>query len=89
MSKLEWKPNEKQVAFMEVLAKNPNGLTLAEIEVLTGVKYATGTINTLIAKEKVVCEPIDVECEVVAEVLGEKRVVGKTTKHWNRYRLNN
>lgn len=51
--KKQWSPNEKQKGFLNVLKEHGNGkyLSLKQINSLAGVDYATGTINTLSAKE--------------------------------------
>lgn len=45
-----WTPNDKQQKFLEILGENPDGLTLGEIEEKYGIKFATGSINTLKVK---------------------------------------
>jgi chromosome segregation and condensation protein ScpB len=44
-----WEPNEKQKLFLETVKANP-GCTLAELSEIAGVKFASGCINTLVAK---------------------------------------
>lgn len=45
-----WSANEKQKQFMDILAKEENGITLRDIKTKYGVNFATGTINTLVSK---------------------------------------
>lgn len=40
-----WTPNPNQQKFLEVLANYPDGTTLKDIEIDTGLKVATGSIN--------------------------------------------
>ena len=46
----EWRPNEKQQAFLKVLGEYPDGATLKDIELDKGVAFATGCINTLVSR---------------------------------------
>ena len=46
----EWRPNEKQQKFLEVLGEYPDGATLKDIELDKGVAFATGCINTLVSR---------------------------------------
>lgn len=55
-----WTPNETQTKFMEILAKAGKPITLKEIEVVYGQKFATGCINTLITKGKVNVDKVDI-----------------------------
>ena len=50
MAKTEWKPNEKQVLFMETLKGSKEPMTLAEISKVAGVEIKSGSINCLISK---------------------------------------
>lgn len=62
----KWTANEKQKDFLEVLSNYQKPVTLAQIESDTGKKFATGTINTLVARGLVTT--VDAEIEFV-EVL--------------------
>lgn len=55
-----WIPNENQTKFMEILAKAGKPITLKEIEVVYGQKFATGCINALITKGKVNADKVDI-----------------------------
>ena len=44
------KLNDKQQKFLEILAQNPDGLTLAEASDGLGFELKSGTTNTLITK---------------------------------------
>lgn len=55
-----WTPNENQIKFMEILAKAGKPITLKEIEVVYGQKFATGCINALITKGKVNTDKVDI-----------------------------
>lgn len=50
MAKTEWKPNEKQVLFMETLKGSKEPMTLAEISKVAGQEIKSGSINCLISK---------------------------------------
>jgi len=45
-----WTPNEKQKQFIDYLKGSESGLTLRDIEKNYNIKFATGTINTLVSK---------------------------------------
>lgn len=51
-----WEPNAKQKAFMETLKNYENGATLTDIAIDTGVEFASGAINVLVAKGLVITE---------------------------------
>lgn len=55
-----WTPNENQEKFMEILAKAGKPITLKEIEVVYGQKFATGCINALITKGKVNADKVEI-----------------------------
>lgn len=50
MAKTEWKPNKKQVLFMETLKGSKEPMTLAEISKVAGQEIKSGSINCLISK---------------------------------------
>lgn len=88
MSETKWTPNEKQKKFMEILKKHPDGITLKEIEIAEGETFATGSINTLLNKGLVDgSQKKEIQCNLVAEVFGQKVVVGSTKKNWTIYKL--
>ena len=49
MAQTNWKMNETQKAFMEVLGQYADGVTMFELK-LAGHDFKTGSINTLITK---------------------------------------
>ena len=78
-----WQPNETQVAFLKVLETYPNGATLRDIEIDTGIAYKTGAINTLTSKGLV--EALDTE--VMVNLVYRDTVIGQVKKTWKTYRL--
>ena len=84
MSKQNWKPNEKQKLFLDVLADG-NAYTLAEISEKVGSEIKSGSINTLISKKMVQTEDVIYECNIVRKDNGS--VVGTTKKSVKAYRL--
>lgn len=78
-----WQPNETQIAFLKVLENYPNGATLRDIEIDTGVAYKTGAINTLTSKGLV--EALDTE--VMVNLVYRDTVIGQVKKTWKTYRL--
>ena len=84
MSKQNWKPNEKQKLFLDVLADG-NAYTLAEISEKVGSEIKSGSINTLISKKMVQTEDVVYECNIVRKDNGS--VVGTTKKSFKAYRL--
>lgn len=84
MSKQNWKPNEKQKLFLDVLADG-NAYTLAEISEKVGSEIKSGSINTLISKKMVQTEDVVYECNIVRKDNGS--VVGTTKKSVKAYRL--
>lgn len=78
-----WQPNETQVAFLKVLENYPNGATLRDIEIDTGIAYKTGAINTLTSKGLV--EALDTE--VMVNLVYRDTVIGQVKKTWKTYRL--
>ena len=84
MSKQNWKPNEKQKLFLDVLADG-NAYTLAEISEKVGSEIKSGSINTLISKKMVQTEDVVYECNIVRK--DNNSVVGTTKKSVKAYRL--
>ena len=66
MAQTNWKMNETQKAFMEVLGQYADGVTMFELK-LAGHDFKTGSINTLITKGLVTtdAEKREFECDVV------------------------
>ena len=79
-----WQPNETQKEFMNILKENPDGITLKDIELTYGKKFATGSTNTLITKGYVDgTAEIQVKCDLVYKGV----VIGNSTKTWKVYKL--
>jgi hypothetical protein len=68
------KLNDKQQKFLEILAQNPDGLTLAEASDGLGFELKPGTTNTLITKGLV-------------QVVGEKKIPVTTYRAVQVYAL--
>ena len=83
MAQTNWKMNETQKAFVEVLANYPDGVTMFELK-LAGHDFKTGSINTLITKGYVVT---DGEKDFACDVVYNGVVVGKVTKSGKVYKL--
>lgn len=85
MEKSNWKMNERQEKFVEILKENPDGITLYDIEAKYGEKFATGSINVLKSKGITQTEEVAVACNIVRVDNGQ--VIGKTTKKVSLYKL--
>ena len=85
MAQTNWKMNETQTAFVEVLKNYADGVTMFELK-LAGYNFKTGSINTLITKGIVVT---DGEREFACDVVYNGQVVGKVTKTGKVYKLVN
>lgn len=83
--KKTWEMNETQKAFLNTLESYPDGTTLKDIELDTGVVFKTGCINTLISKGLV--KAADGEFKV--QLVYRGAVIGTPTKKWKVYRLVN
>ena len=83
MAQTNWKMNETQKAFMEVLGQYADGVTMFELK-LAGHDFKTGSINTLITKGYVVT---DGEKDFTCDVVYDGVVVGKVTKSGKVYKL--
>lgn len=82
----QWEMNETQKNFVEILRKEPNGITLAEIKDRYGVDFKTGSINTLKAHEIVDTEKTSVECLIV-RADDTSKVVGHCKKEVSIWKL--
>ena len=82
MSKNAWSMNETQKRFVEIL-KEKGAITLIELK-LEGIRFATGSINTLISKGIVVA---DSERQFDCDIVYNGKVVGNITKKGKVYRL--
>ena len=78
-----WTPNETQKAFLETLRAYPNGATLKDIELDTGIAYKTGAINVLVSKGLVIAE----DSEVKVNLVYRDTIIGTVTKNWKVYAL--
>lgn len=78
-----WQPNENQKKFLEVLGNYPDGATLQQIKLDTGIEFKTGSLNNAHMKEKY--ETTDGEFKIDLVFNGVK--IGETTKTWKVYKL--
>lgn len=78
-----WKPNENQKAFLEVLKGYQAPVSLMEIEVDKGVRFASGVVTPLVKRGLVEAVDVDVVCEITFK--GVK--VGEKTNHVKGYVL--
>lgn len=85
MTQNNWKMNDTQKKFVEVLSNYPDGVTMFELK-LSGYDFKTGSINTLITKGIVVT---DGEREFPCDVVYNGQIVGKVTKTGKVYKLVN
>lgn len=79
----EWKPNQAQQAFLDTLKNYPNGATLSDIFVETGVNFKTGSINSLSAKGLVKTT----ETERMSDIVYRGVVIGTKTDKVKKYYL--
>ena len=83
MAQTNWKMNETQKAFMDVLAGYPDGVTMFELK-LAGHDFKTGSINALISKGLVSTDGDEREfqCDVVYNgvKVGTVKKTGKVYK---------
>ena len=83
-----WKPNENQKAFLEALKGYEAPLSLMEIAVDTGVRFASGVVTPLVKRGLVVATDVEVVCDIVFKgvKVGEKKnpvkayILAKETK---------
>lgn len=83
-----WKPNENQKAFLEALANYDRPVSLMEIAVDSGVRFASGVVTPLVKRGLVVANDIEVVCDIVYKgvKVGEKKnpvkayILAKETK---------
>lgn len=78
-----WAPNETQKAFLKTLENYPDGATLKDIELDTGVAFKSGAINVL--KTKGLVETSD--GERVSDKVYRGVVIGQITEPVKIYRL--
>ncbi len=69
-----WKPNDNQKAFLTVLEGYNYPVTLMEIEVDTGIRYASGVVTALVKRGLVISEDTKIVCDVYFKgvKIGEK-----------------
>jgi hypothetical protein len=80
----EWQPNAKQKEFLESLKDYPDGVTLKDLEIEKGKKFATGTINTLVSHGLV--ETVDSD-GLSADIVYKGVVIGSKKLDWKIYKL--
>lgn len=70
-----WKPNENQKAFLEVLKGYEAPVSLMEIAVDSGVRFASGVVTPLVKRGLVVATDVEVVCDIVFKgvKVGEKK----------------
>lgn len=70
-----WKPNENQKAFLEALKGYEAPVSLMEIAVDTGVRFASGVVTPLVKRDLVVATDIEVVCDIMFKgvKVGEKK----------------
>ena len=70
-----WKPNENQKAFLEALANYDRPVSLMEIAVDTGVRFASGVVTPLVKRDLVVATDVEVVCDIMFKgvKVGEKK----------------
>ena len=70
-----WKPNENQRAFLEALQGYEAPVSLMEIAVDTGVRFASGVVTPLVKRGLVVATDVEVVCDIMFKgvKVGEKK----------------
>ena len=70
-----WKPNENQRAFLEALKGYEAPVSLMEIAVDTGVRFASGVVTPLVKRGLVVATDVEVVCDIMFKgvKVGEKK----------------
>ena len=70
-----WKPNENQRAFLEALKGYETPVSLMEIAVDTGVRFASGVVTPLVKRDLVVATDVEVVCDIMFKgvKVGEKK----------------
>lgn len=70
-----WKPNENQRAFLEALKGYEAPVSLMEIAVDTGVRFASGVVTPLVKRDLVVATDVEVVCDIMFKgvKVGEKK----------------
>lgn len=70
-----WKPNENQKAFLEALKGYEAPVSLMEIAVDTGVRFASGVVTPLVKRGLIVATDVEVVCDIMFKgvKVGEKK----------------
>lgn len=70
-----WKPNENQKAFLEALKGYEAPVSLMEIAVDSGVRFASGVVTPLVKRGLVVATDIELVCDIMFKgvKVGEKK----------------
>lgn len=70
-----WKPNENQRAFLEALKDYEAPVSLMEIAVDSGVRFASGVVTPLVKRGLVVATDVEVVCDIMFKgvKVGEKK----------------
>lgn len=70
-----WKPNENQKAFLEALKNYEKPVSLMEIAVDSGVRFASGVVTPLVKRGLVSATDIEVVCDIIFKgvKVGEKK----------------
>lgn len=70
-----WKPNENQRAFLEALKGYEAPVSLMEIAVDSGVRFASGVVTPLVKRGLVVATDVEVVCDIMFKSVkvGEKK----------------
>ena len=70
-----WKPNENQKAFLEALKSYEAPVSLMEIAVDSGVRFASGVVTPLVKRGLVVATDVEVVCDIMFKgvKVGEKK----------------
>lgn len=70
-----WKPNENQRAFLEALKGYEAPVSLMEIAVDSGVRFASGIVTPLVKRGLVVATDVEVVCDIMFKgvKVGEKK----------------
>lgn len=70
-----WKPNENQRAFLEALKGYEAPVSLMEIAVDSGVRFASGVVTPLVKRGLVVATDIELICDIMFKgvKVGEKK----------------
>ena len=70
-----WKPNENQKAFLDALKGYDRPVSLMEIAVDSGVRFASGVVTPLVKRELVIATDVEVVCDIMFKgvKVGEKK----------------